>query len=304
MNEIIDVGIIGAGPAGLSAALAARQAGFRVILFEKSMPGGKLNSYQTLEHFPGYEHLSAQAFGMELYESVSTSGTEIVYGEVVEIKKINDYFVLQLDGSSFQVQFVIVATGTREKPLTIPGASLFLGQGISYCAACDGGFFKNKEVVVIGGDTHAIEEAIFLANLAHHVTLLVPYGFGQGQPLAFTKLKQLGNVSIINEVTPVEIFGQEVVQGLRYQTPTSGEVELLCDGIFPVLGWIPNQQCLSHFPEVLDTQGFGVANAEGVSAVPGLYLIGDLHGKATRRIKNIISQGQLVIRHLQHNRKP
>ena len=299
MMQQVDVIIVGAGPAGMSAALAAHQAGYSLMILEKSMPGGKLNTYQTLEGFPGYDHVSAQQFGLDLYDALTKKDIQTTYGDVQSIEKKGNLFIVTADTGTYQSQAVIMATGTREKPLTIPGAEALLGQGISYCAACDGGFFKDKDVAVIGSDLHAMEEAIFLANLCHHLYVLIPEP-GLAPKNWLVKLNQLDNVTIMDGATPIQVLGKDNVTGLRYQTVVQGEQELLVDGIFPILGWVPNFQPLSSFQSILDQDGFGLADREGVSSVPGLFIIGDLQAKATRRVRNVISQGQLVVKELVH----
>ncbi len=299
MMQQVDVIIVGAGPAGMSAALAAHQAGYSLMILEKSMPGGKLNTYQTLVGFPGYDHVSAQQFGLDLYDALTKKDIQTTYGDVQSIEKKGDLFIVTADTGTYQSQAVIMATGTREKPLTIPGAEALLGQGISYCAACDGGFFKDKDVAVIGSDLHAMEEAIFLANLCHHLYVLIPEP-GLAPKNWLVKLNQLDNVTIMEGATPIQVLGKDNVTGLRYQTVVKGEQELLVDGIFPILGWVPNFQPLSSFQSILDQDGFGLADREGVSKIPGLFIIGDLQAKATRRVRNVISQGQLVVKELVH----
>ncbi len=299
MMQQVDVIIVGAGPAGMSAALAAHQAGYSLMILEKSMPGGKLNTYQTLEGFPGYDHVSAQQFGLDLYDALTKKDIQTTYGDVQSIEKKGNLFIVTADTGTYQSQAVIMATGTREKPLTIPGAEALLGQGISYCAACDGGFFKDKDVAVIGSDLHAMEEAIFLANLCHHLYVLIPEP-GLAPKNWLVKLNQLDNVTIMDGATPIQVLGKDNVTGLRYQTVVQGEQELLVDGIFPILGWVPNFQPLSSFQSILDQDGFGLADREGVSSIPGLFIIGDLQAKATRRVRNVISQGQLVVKELVH----
>jgi thioredoxin reductase (NADPH) len=297
MMQQVDVIIVGAGPAGMSAALAAHQAGYSLILLEKSMPGGKLNTYQTLEGFPGYEHVSAQQFGLDLYDALTKKDIQTTYGDVQSIEKKGDRFIVTADTGTYQSFAVIMATGTKEKPLTIPGAEALFGQGVSYCAACDGGFFKDKDVAVIGSDLHAMEEAIFLANICHHIYVLIPQP-GLAPKNWLVKLNQLANVTIIEGATPLQVMGQDAVTGLRYQTVIHGEQDILLDGIFPILGWVPNFQPLQAFQTLLDQDGFGLANREGVSKIPGLFIIGDLQAKALRRVKNVISQGQLVVKEL------
>jgi len=295
MLEKFDVLIVGAGPAGMSAALAAKQAGFHVAILEKSMPGGKLNTYQTLENFPGYQHLEAQAFGLKMYDALTTAGITSTYGNVLNILKQAGGFVVTADTGEYQAKAIVVATGTKEKPLTIPGGERLFGQGVSYCPACDGGFFKGKDVAVIGSDSHALQETIFLANICHHVDLLMLENEPAGSHNLMVKIKQLDNIRVITQTEPLEVLGDQVVKGLRYQTLVQGEQELMVDGVFAILGWVPNYEFLKGFPTLLDAQGYAMAEEDGSTTVPGLFVIGDIKAKATRQIKNVIAQGQLVI---------
>ena len=295
MLERFDVLIIGAGPAGMSAALALKQAGYQVAMLEKSMPGGKLNTYQTLENFPGYEHLQAQAFGLSMYDALSKAGVTSTYGNVLDVLKKDDGFLVVADTGEYLSKTVVVASGTKEKPLTIPGGERLFGQGVSYCPACDGGFFKGKDVAVIGNDSHALQEAIFLANICHQIDLLLPANEPVGSQNLMVKINQLSNVRVITQATPLEVLGDQVVKGLRYSTLVQGEQELMLDGVFPILGWVPNHEFLKGFPSLLNPQGYAIAEQDGHTNVPGLFVIGDIKAKSTQQIKNVIAQGQLVI---------
>ena len=207
MVERFDVIIIGAGPAGMSAALAAKQAGYHVAILEKSMPGGKLNTYQTLENFPGYEHLQAQAFGLSMYDALSKAGVTSTYGNVLDVIKKDDGFLVVADSGEYLSKTVVVASGSKEKPLTIPGGERLFGQGVSYCPACDGGFFKGKDVAVIGSDSHALQETIFLANICHHVDLLLLDHEPIGSQALMDKIQQRTNIRVIPHATPLEVLG-------------------------------------------------------------------------------------------------
>lgn len=298
MATIVDVLVIGAGPAGMSAALAAKQAGFNVAILEKSMPGGKLNTYQTLENFPGYQHLEAQAFGLKLYDALTQAGVTSTYGDVQQVSQDNGVFLVTADTGVYHAKTVIVASGTKEKPLAIPGGQRLFGQGVSYCPACDGGFFKGKDVVLIGADTHALQEAIFLAHLCNHVDLLLPENDAKGSHNLMVKINQLPNIRVIEQAKPLAVLGESVVTGLRYQTLTHGEQELLVDGVFAILGWVPNHEFLLGFKGLLNDQGYALAEEDGTTTIPGLFIIGDIKAKTTRQIKNVIAQGQLVLKPL------
>jgi thioredoxin reductase (NADPH) len=295
MVERFDVIIIGAGPAGMSAALAAKQAGYHVAILEKSMPGGKLNTYQILEDFPGYEHLGAQAFGLSMYDALSKAGVTTTYGNVLDVIKKDDGFLVVADSGEYLSKTVVVASGSKEKPLTIPGGERLFGQGVSYCPACDGGFFKGKDVAVIGSDSHALQETIFLANICHHVDLLLLDHEPIGSLALMDKIHQQTNIRVIPHATPLEVLGEQVVKGLRYATLVQGEQELMLDGVFAILGWVPNHEFLKGFPGLLNPDGYALAQQDGHTQVPGLFVIGDIKAKSTQQIKNVIAQGEIVI---------
>jgi thioredoxin reductase (NADPH) len=295
MVERFDVIIIGAGPAGMSAALAAKHAGYHVAILEKSMPGGKLNTYQTLENFPGYEHLQAQAFGLSMYDALSKAGVTSTYGNVLDVIKKDDGFLVVADSGEYLSKTVVVASGSKEKPLTIPGGERLFGQGVSYCPACDGGFFKGKDVAVIGSDSHALQETIFLANICHHVDLLLLDHEPIGSQALMDKIQQRTNIRVIPHATPLEVLGEQVVKGLRYATLVQGEQELMLDGVFAILGWVPNHEFLKGFPGLLNPDGYALAQQDGHTQVPGLFVIGDIKAKSTQQIKNVIAQGEIVI---------
>jgi thioredoxin reductase (NADPH) len=295
MPERFDVLIIGAGPAGMSAALASRQSGYHVAILEKSMPGGKLNTYQTLENFPGYEHLQAQAFGLSMYDALSKAGVTSTYGNVLDVIKKDDGFLVVADSGEYLSKTVVVASGSKEKPLTIPGGERLFGQGVSYCPACDGGFFKGKDVAVIGSDSHALQETIFLANICHHVDLLLLDHEPIGSLALMDKIHQQTNIRVIPHATPLEVLGEQVVKGLRYATLVQGEQELMLDGVFAILGWVPNHEFLKGFPGLLNPDGYALAQQDGHTQVPGLFVIGDIKAKSTQQIKNVIAQGEIVI---------
>jgi thioredoxin reductase (NADPH) len=296
MNELYDVIIVGAGPGGMATALACFPFGLKMLILEKSMPGGKLNTYQNLENFPGYEHMNAQTFGLSLYEALTNKGIASTYGDVIKIAAHAEGFTLTTDVGTYVSKAVVLATGSKEKPLTIPGAASLFGQGISYCPACDGGFFKEKDVVVIGHDHHALQEAIYLTNLCHHVYVMMPNGSVNAEQNLLVKLHQLDRVTVIKDVTPLAVLGTQQVTGLRYHTPTQGEQELLVDGIFPILGWVPNQAMVQDFPSLFAQDGYLLADANGVTAIQGIFVMGDVQHKATRSVKNVIAQGTLVAR--------
>ena len=170
---MLDLIIIGAGPAGLSACLYASRAGLDVLIFDSAAPGGKLNVTAQIENYPGLKPTPGPEIAFTMYESALSFGAKMEYGEVLDIKDYGDYKEVVTAKQTYQTKYVLIATGTKERQMNLEKENELVGRGISYCAVCDGPFFKNQEVAVIGGGNSALEEAMYLATLCKKVHLIV-----------------------------------------------------------------------------------------------------------------------------------
>ncbi len=292
MEKLYDAIILGAGPAGLTAAIYAKRNNNAIIVIEKSAPGGKLNLYTKLENYPGVTDLSAQDLAYKLYEQVLQLGVEVVYGDVISVKKEEHLFSIVTDEGVHKSKTVIVATGTSEKKMGIPGEEAFVGRGVSYCATCDGAFFKGKDVAVIGHSSKAIEESFFLAALVRRV-----YIISRGDKLQISfetqaKLNEYSNIIHIPNTVPYQIVGDDTVKMVKLRNK-EGEQELEVAAIFPFIGSIPNTSFLA-FSAVLDPNGYLIVNSSMETEVTGLFGAGDVIVKGLRQIVTATSDGAIA----------
>lgn len=290
-KQIYDVIILGAGPAGLAAAIYAKRSNSKVGIIEKGAPGGKLNLYTKLENYPGVTDMTAQDLAYKLYEQVMGLGLEVSYGDVISITKAHDLFKIETDEGVVESKTVIVATGTSEKKMGIPGEEQFVGRGVSYCATCDGAFFKGQDVAVIGHSGKAVEESIFLATLVRTVYIVSRGDKLSATPALMERLKDYPNIIHIKNTIPFQILGDKTVTGINLR----GETEKLLpvSAVFPFIGSVPNTSFIT-FPETLDANGYLICNGSMETSVPGLYGAGDVIVKSLRQIVTATSDGAIA----------
>lgn len=291
MDKIYDLAIIGAGPAGMTAAIYAKRAGLAVILFEGSAPGGKLVKTFEIDNWPGESHISGVDLAMKMYQHTSDLEIET---EFVGVKMIHDgvHKVLDLeDGRTFSAKAVILATGTVENKMGIPKEDLLTGHGVSFCAVCDGAFYKHKQVVVIGGGNSALEEAVYLTQFADKVTIVIRRDVFRADKSAQDHAVNHPKIEIIRHTVPVAVVGESKVTAIRLRNlETKEEYDYPTDGIFPYIGAAANTTAVAHL-NVLDEGGYMIVNEKMESKVPGLYGAGDVCVKPLRQIVTAVSDG-------------
>lgn len=290
-NKVFDILILGAGPAGLAAAIYAKRSNSTVGLLEKGAPGGKLNLYTKLENYPGVTGITAQDLAYKLYEQVLGLGIEVSYGDVISITKQDALFIVETDEGQLLTKTVIVATGTSEKKMGIPGEEQFVGRGVSYCATCDGAFFKGQDVAVIGHSNKAVEESIFLATLVSRVYIISRGDKLMATPAMLDRLKDYPNIVHIKNTIPYQIIGDKTVTSIKLRSITDSEI--LVSAVFPFIGSIPNTSFIT-FKEVVDPNGYLICNGNMETSVPGLYGAGDVIVKGLRQIVTATSDGALA----------
>lgn len=283
-----DIIIIGAGPGGITAAIYAKRYNAKLLLLEKAMPGGKLNVYHKLENYPGVYKISAQELGLEMYEQLRQQGVEVTYGDVMALSKEKDLFKLETDHGTHFSKAVIIASGTSDKKLGIPGETELLGRGVSFCASCDGAFFKGKPVAVVGGNSQAVEESIFLADIVAKVTLFVPGDTLTARVDLQERLKQKKNVTIVLNAVPIQVVGDDFVRGIKVRTPQEKTFEAYA--VFPLIGSVPNTS-FNPFKETMDAHGFIHVDRNMQTTIPGLFAIGDVQAKFLRQVVSAAGEG-------------
>ncbi|HAV19529.1 MAG TPA: thioredoxin-disulfide reductase [Firmicutes bacterium] len=290
-QQIFDITIIGAGPAGLAAAIYAKRSNNTIKLIEKGAPGGKLNLYEKLENYPGVTDLTAQDLAYKMYEQVMGLGVEVSYGDVISITKDENIFTIESDEEKILSKTIIVSSGTSEKKMGIPGEDAFIGRGVSYCATCDGAFFKGKDVAVIGHSSKAVEESFFLATHVNRVFIISRGEKLLANPTLMAKLLEYPNIIHVPNTIPFQIIGDAAVTGIKLR----GQEEYLMpvSAVFPFIGSVPNTSFIS-FKETMDAGGYLLVNQNMETSIPGLFGAGDVISKTLRQIVTSTSDGALA----------
>lgn len=284
-----DVLIIGAGTAGLTAAIYASRAGLSVTVFEGNMPGGKIVSTPKIENYPGMPGVSGYDYAQALLGQARDFGAEIVYETVRQAELRRDPKVLITAENEYEGKTVIIANGAARKRAGFKGEREFEGRGVSYCATCDGNFFREKKVIVLGGGETAVEDAAYLSELASFVTVVSNSTF-EGNEKAERLLSGKENVRLVEYSTVTEVAGEGVLEEAVLKERDGSEERVPADGIFVAVGIAPDNGFMSE-EIVLDRNGYIAAGEDTVTAVPGVYAAGDTRRKNLRQLVTAASDG-------------
>lgn len=290
-----DLVIIGAGPAGMAAAIYAMRAKLDALVIEKEGCGGQMAQTYEVDNYPGLPGLSGMELGEKMKEHAAKLGTEIIYDEVKSIDKQGEIFVVSLEsGQTIETRGIILATGATHAKLGVPGEERLAGAGVSYCATCDGAFFKNKNVAVIGGGDVAIEDAIFLSRMASSVTLIHRRNELRGAASLQEALKKCENVSILWDTVVEEINGQYAVESLSLKNVKDNEdFNLLVQGVFVAVGINPVKTAIEGLD--CNEKGYIIAGEDCRTNIMGIYAIGDVRAKNLRQIVTAVADGANAI---------
>ena len=291
-----DIIIIGAGPAGLTAALYARRAEKHVLVIEKETFGGQITHSPRVENYPGFESLSGSELGGKLFDHALALGAEIELDTVTGIRAAEGGIEVVCEGSTHLGASVIIATGSRHRNLGIEGEERFVGEGISYCAVCDGAFYKDKTVAVIGGGNSALQEAVLLSESCAHVTVVQNLGFLTGEESLQNILRSRDNVDFILNATVDALLGEDTFAGITIRDAVSGETrDLAVDGIFVCIGQVPENDAFAGVV-TLNDRGYVVADEACLptSTIPGVFVAGDCRTKAIRQVTTATADGAVA----------
>lgn len=284
-NKIYDCIIIGAGPAGLTAALYFGRAKADVAIVEKSAPGGKVITTSVVENYPGVLSISGTDLALNMLKQVNEFNIPFYYDEVVEITK-NDIFTVKLGRETLYSRFVLNATGTVNRRLEVPGEERYMSRGISFCAICDGMLYQNKDVLVVGGGNSAFEESLYLAKLCKHVYLIHRTNNYRASSILVEKVKENEKITLIPHTVVKEFKGSATLE--KVIVDTNGTLqEINVDGAFIYIGYLPATTFLKDF-DVLNEQGFVVVDNDYQTKVEGLYAVGDCINHPVKQIATAV----------------
>ncbi len=300
-NDIYDVIIIGAGPAGLAAAIYTSRDRLKTLIIEKFLPGGQINNTDRIENYPGIERIDGPGLIAQMHKQAESFGAELKTGcEVSHLEKLPDSNIaIHCDKVIFTSRAVILAPGSDYRKLGIPGEEQFRGSGVSYCGTCDAPFFKGKDVVAVGGGNTAVEEALHLTKFAKKVTVIHRRDeFRASKILAEELLAKAGqpnsNLVIKYSTTASAILGEKKVQAVRLKDlKTNKEQDYPCDGVFVFVGTEPNTDFLKGFVELTDHGFIKCDSAYLRTSTPGVFTAGDCRVGAAMQLATAVGDGVL-----------
>lgn len=287
-----DILIVGSGPAGLTAAIYAARANLNFAVIEKDYMGsGQISITDRVDNYPGLYGIGGYELGEKFREHAEQLGTEFITGEVIDIKKNDNVFLLMLkDGKCLKSRSVIYAAGALHRHLNIEGENEFSARGVSYCASCDGAFFKDKVTTVIGGGDTALSDSLLLSKICKKVYLVHRRSEFRGAKSLLERVKNTENIEIITPVVPIKIIGDKLVNGIVLKYGDDRIKTLETDGIFVAVGMVPNNFGLNGLAET-DSGGYVIADEMGITSVDGLFAAGDVRTKAFRQVVTAVSDG-------------
>lgn len=287
-----DIIIIGSGPAGLSAAIYAQRACLDTIVIEKNgISGGQVLNTWEVDNYPGFPGVTGFELSRQFREHANKLGARVVQDEVVQVELSGNVKKVVCEEETYEARCVILASGAHHRTLEVPGEEELRGAGVSYCATCDGAFFRGRTVAVVGGGDAALEDAIFLARMCEKVYIVHRRDKLRGAKRLQERLQALENIEFVWNSETVAIEGNAQVEALRLrQTKTGEERRLDVDGVFIAVGIAPESELYAGQLE-LDEQGYIRADESGQTSVPGVFAAGDVRTKALRQILTAASDG-------------
>ena len=294
MEELLyDYIIIGGGVAGLASAQYAARGGLKTVVIQGSSFGGQVMQISDLENYPGvYPNVNGADFIQKMQEQTLAFGAKMEYGPVTSIDKLDRDFIVKTKSKTFKAPAVLIATGAVHRNLGVPGEKELTGRGVSYCAVCDGPFFKNKRIVVIGGGDSACSEAIYLSGLSDDVKIIHRRDSFRAQQAVIDKMLKNGVQPVYDSVVK-SINGTNKVESVTVENVKTGKTEELgCDAVFIFVGMLPQNELVDMLKK--DEQGYIVTNEDMETSVPGLFAAGDVRSKSFRQIVTAVSDGAIA----------
>lgn len=291
MHDII---IIGAGPAGITAAIYALRAGVSVTIFDRNLYGGQTAITAQIENYPAIKSITGAMFAQKLYQQAIDLNANILFEEVISVDFSDAFQTITTNKNTYTAKTVIVATGVKRRELNCEGEKQFAGKGVSYCATCDGAFFRNKNVVVVGGGNTALEDALFLSNQCRNVTLIHRRDTFRAEKHLVDAVLSRYNITILYDSNVKSIKGNHVVNAIDvYHTKQNQTTTIETDGVFIAIGYEPDNEMVSHYLNV-NTEGYIVSDEYCHTNIEGVFVAGDTRTKHLRQIITACADGAVA----------
>ena len=291
MSKVV---VIGAGPAGITASIYLKRAGIDLVLIEKMMPGGKISLTHKIDNYPGFTSIGGSDLANHMMNQLMGNNIEIVFDEVNEVVKEENKFIVRTTYGEYDADAVIVATGTVERKLGIPGEKEFFAKGVSTCAVCDGGFFKGQPMAIIGGGNSALEEALYLSSITNKVYVVHRRDEFRADQILVDRINEDPNIEIVTPYNPIEVKGDKMVSPLVLEHAKTKELkEIEIKAMFAYIGAEPNTSFV-NIPTIFDEKGYINVNSEMETIVPGLFACGDCIKKNLRQVVTACGDGAVA----------
>lgn len=300
MSDLYDFMILGAGPAGISAAIYAARAGLHTLWLDKQFaPGGQIINTYEVDNYPGMPGMSGMDLGEAMAAHAEKLGISPIRENVLSVEDYGAEKILRTKKHEYRGRTLLLACGASHRKLNIPGEEELAGMGVSYCATCDGAFFKDRIAAVIGGGNTAVEDAVFLARICAKVYVVHRRDELRADKILRDRLAEYENIEMVWDSIPVRIEGTDQVSGLLVRNNKTEEERFLkTDGVFIAVGILPNTEKFANFVQ-LDENGYIIAGEEGVTNVPGVFAAGDIRTKSLRQVVTAVSDGANAVTSVQ-----
>lgn len=300
-EKIYDVVIIGAGPAGMTAAVYASRANLATLMLERGIPGGQMANTEEVENYPGFDTILGPELSTKMFEHAKKFGAEYAYGDVSEVIDGKEYKTIKAGSKEYKTRAIIITTGAEYKKMGVPGENELGGRGVSYCAVCDGAFFKNKNLIVVGGGDSAVEEGMYLTRFAEKVTIVHRRDKLRAQKILQDRAFANEKIDFIWNNTVKEINEKDGKVGsvTLVNTVDGSESTVDADGVFIYIGMNPLTKPFESLG-ITNEAGYILTNEQMETKIPGIYAAGDVRDKTLRQIVTATGDGSIAAQAVQH----
>lgn len=290
---MFDITIIGCGVAGMTAALYSLRANKKVLILERESYGGQIAKSPLIENFPTKKSASGSELADELFEQITDLGVEFELEDVEKIETKEDYFVVKTDYNQYESKTVIIANGVKPRTLGLENEDKFLGNGVFYCAVCDGPFFAGQDVVLVGDGNSAMQYALMLAGYCKKVTMVTMFDKFFGEKVLEDKLRATENIEIIPNAVAATLIGDDKLSAVEFKCQDGQSFEIQTNALFVAIGQLPDNEKFKNVVE-LDKNGYIIANEDTTTKTKGVFVAGDTRTKAVRQVTTAVSDGAIA----------